>query len=149
MRQLEFELPELDRKRTKAAVEAALEKYRIYQTITFEEREANVTQTLSDIPRSTTNKISDQTGNIAAYNIDEPARRRAYCERIDKVVGRLHPKERLLIRERYLQEDYVLDYTVYNQVMHVSAQTYDKIRWKAFYKIALALDIAVVKEKAT
>jgi len=150
--QLSFELPELDRKKTQAAVEAALEKYRIYKYLTFEEREATITQQLSDMPRGQTNVTSDQTANIAIYNVDAQAARRAYCERIERVVKRLHPKERLLIEERYMKEEYdgeyIKDYQVYSFVFNppISDFTYSKIRWKAFYKLALALDIAVQKE---
>lgn len=145
--QLNFELPELDRRRTQQAVESALEKYRIFKTITFDEREANTTAGYSDMPRSYTGTTTDQTASIAIHNVDVPAQRRAYCERIERAVRRLHPKERLLIEERYMKEDYVYDFAVYNQKFNppISKGTYIKIRWKAFYKLALTLDIAVEK----
>ncbi|WP_267897402.1 hypothetical protein [Peribacillus glennii] len=38
-----FELPELDRKATQSAVEAELEKYRLYKYLIFEGREASIT----------------------------------------------------------------------------------------------------------
>ncbi|WP_345739415.1 hypothetical protein [Virgibacillus salarius] len=43
-----FELPELDRKQTQKAVEAALEKYRIYKYLTFE-RESSTTSHIDDV----------------------------------------------------------------------------------------------------
>lgn len=142
-----FELPELDRKRTQAAVEAALEKYRIFKTITFEEREASTTTGYNERFHGPTNTTSDQTASIAIHNVDVPEQRRAYCTRLEKAVARLHPKERLLIEERYMKDDYVFDWTVYQQTFNppISAGTYTKIRWKAFYKLALALDLAVEK----
>ncbi|AQT83696.1 phage transcriptional regulator, ArpU family [Paenibacillus larvae subsp. larvae] len=86
--------------------------------------------------------------NVAIYNIDVPAARLAHIQRIDRAVSRLHPKERLLIQERYLKHDYVYDYVVYNQVFNppISEKSYYRIRWKAFYKLALFLNIAVEKE---
>ncbi|MCA0754852.1 transcriptional regulator [Paenibacillus sp. N4] len=145
-----FELPELDRKRTQAAVEAALEKYRIFKTITFEEREASTTAGYNERFHGPTNTTSDQTASIAIHNVDVPAARRVYCTKIERAVARLHPKERLLIEERYMKDDYVYDWTVYQQIFNppISAGTYTKIRWKAFYKLALALDIAIEKTSA-
>lgn len=144
-----FTLPELDRKKTQAAVEAALEKYRLYKTITFDEREASVTAGYSDMPRSYTGTTTDQTAQIATHNVDVPNMRRAYCERLEKVVKRLHPKERVIIEARYMREEYVRDYAVYNHICNppMSDKTYDKYRRNAFYKIALAMDIAVEKGK--
>lgn len=67
--------------------------------------------------------------------------RQAYCDTIDFVVSRLSEKERVLVCERYLKDDDVFDYKVYNHVFDppVSKDTYTKIRTRAFYKMALAL----------
>ncbi|WP_369994053.1 ArpU family phage packaging/lysis transcriptional regulator [Paenibacillus sp. RC84] len=148
---MSFELPELDRKATKAAVEDAFEKYRIYKFIFFEEREASITAGYTERFHGPTNVTSDQTASIAIYNTDEPERRRKYCERLERAVRRLHPKERLLIEERYMKEDfegdYIKDYQVYSFKFNppISKETYTKIRWKAFYKLSLILNIAVLK----
>lgn len=152
MQQLSFGddfLPELDRKKTQKAVEAALSKYRLYKYLTFEEREATVTASYEAREGGRTNKTSDQTASIAIHNIDSQAARRAYCERVERAVKRLPRMERFLIEERYMGEDaeYITDYHVYCHTFQppISEGTYSKIRWKAFYKIALALDIAVEK----
>ncbi|GKS13315.1 ArpU family transcriptional regulator [Paenibacillus chitinolyticus] len=140
-----IEMPELDRKKTKTAVEGALLKYRMYKTITFEERTATITSSYTEKFHGPTNVTSDQTASIAIYNVEEPERRRRYCERIEMAVSRLHPKERLLIEERYMKDDYVKDYAVYNHSFDppISAVTYSSIRWKAFYKLALILSLGV------
>lgn len=140
-----FTLPELDRKRTQAAVEAAFEKYRLYKTITFDEREATTTASYSDMPRSYTGVTTDQTAQIAVHNVDMPAARRSYCERIEKVVKRLPAIEQKIIQARYMEDDYIFDYQVYRVTLGISEMTYMKRRWKAFYKLALALDIAIEK----
>ncbi|MEF3312559.1 transcriptional regulator [Paenibacillus sp. GYB004] len=144
-------LPELDRRKTQAAVESVLDNYRVAKYLAYEEKEASTTQSYADFVPSPTNVTSDQTAKIAIHNVDIQKQRRMYCERIERAVSRLHPKERLLITERYMKEDfngeYVKDYQVYNFKFNppISKDTYTKIRWKAFYKLALILDIAVPK----
>lgn len=134
-------LPELDRRKTQRAVEAIFEKYRIYKTITFEMREASVTASYTERFHGPTNVTSDQTAQVAIYNVDMPAARKRYCEMIESIVDRLNDREQLLIRERYMKQDDVFDYKVYNYVFDppVSKDTYMKIRSKAFYKLALVL----------
>ncbi|GAB6988035.1 ArpU family phage packaging/lysis transcriptional regulator [Paenibacillus pini] len=136
---MEHMLPELDRRKTQTAVEALLEKYRIYKTITFEMRESGITASYTERFHGPTNVTSDQTAQTATYNVDVPAARIAYCEAIDSIVDRLNEREQLLIRERYLKHDDVFDYKVYNHLFDppVSKDTYTKIRTKAFYKMAL------------
>ncbi|GIO67830.1 ArpU family phage packaging/lysis transcriptional regulator [Paenibacillus sp. JTLBN-2024] len=141
-------LPELDRRKTQTAIEALFEKYRIYKTITFEAREASITASYTERFHGPTNVTSDQTAQIAVYNVDVPAARRAYCETIESVVDRLGERERLIIRERYMKQDDVFDYKVYNYILDppVSKDTYTKIRTRAFYKLALAFaDLGLLK----
>lgn len=149
MDQMSFELPELDRKKTKQAVEDAFEKYRIFKYLTFDEREAGITASYSDMPGSKTNVTSDQTALTAIYNVDTQAMRLRYCERIERAVKRLPWRERFLVEKRYLVEDasYITDTHVYCFVFDppISAVTYANIRWKAFYQVALYLNIAVKK----
>lgn len=146
---MNFELPELDRKQTQKEVEAVLEKYRLFKYLIFEEREAAVTSRMDDIGGGRSNVTSDQTGSIAIYNVDEEEGRRKYCERIERAVKRLPPMERFLIEARYMADDaeYITDYNVYCFKFQppISHVTYGKIRWKAFYRLSLNLNIAVTK----
>jgi ArpU family phage transcriptional regulator len=148
--QLSF-LPEIDRKKTQEAVERALEKYRYYKFLSEdeEEREASTTASYSLSPRGYTGTTSDQTGDIAVHNVDKQIQRRKYCERIERVVRRMPRMERFLIEERYLtkEHDYITDQHVYNFVFQppISSGKYDKIRWKAFFKLASNLDLIVEK----
>ncbi|MFJ7408088.1 MULTISPECIES: ArpU family phage packaging/lysis transcriptional regulator [unclassified Lysinibacillus] len=141
-----FELPELDRKATQAAVERELVRYRIFKYLTFEEKEAATTSKLDDIGGGKSNLTSDQTGSVAIYNVDEQSERRKYCDRVERAVKRLPPMERFLIETRYMADDaeYLTDMKVYCFKFQppISPPTYDKIRWKAFYKLALDLNIA-------
>ncbi|MGG3943388.1 ArpU family phage packaging/lysis transcriptional regulator [Peribacillus psychrosaccharolyticus] len=144
---MSFELPELDRKATQTAVEAELEKYRLYKYLTFEDREASITASSEIRYHGATNQTSDQTGVIAIYNTDQQKYRKDYCDRLERAVYRLPKMERFLIEERYMSQDgdYLADYQVYCFKFQppISAMTYSKIRWKAFYRLALNLNIAI------
>ncbi|QOS90235.1 ArpU family phage packaging/lysis transcriptional regulator [Peribacillus sp. JNUCC41] len=146
---MSFELPELDRKATQTAVEAELEKYRLYKYLIFEEREAAITASPEIKYHGPTNQTGDQTGSIAIYNADQQKYRKDFCERIERAVSRLPKMERFLIEERYMSKDgdYLTDFNVYCHKFQppISAMTYAKIRWKAFYRLALNLNIAVTK----
>ncbi|SNZ14509.1 phage transcriptional regulator, ArpU family [Terribacillus aidingensis] len=150
---MEFELPELDRKATQREVEAALERYRIYNYLTYEEKEATTTASYDDVGGGRANTISDQTGNIATQNVDEVAKRKKYCERVIRSVNKMPKMERFLIEKRYLsrEADYITDAKVYSFEFQppISHVTYGKLRWKAFYKLALDLNIAVTKSNET
>jgi len=144
---MSFELPELDRKKTQLEVESILAKYRLYKYLIFEEKEASITPSYSERFHGSTNSTSDQTSQIAVQNADGQQQRKALCERIERAVKRLPPMERFLIEERYMCEnaEYITDFNVYSFQFKppISAKTYAKIRWKAFYKLALNLNIAV------
>lgn len=152
--QLNFELPELDQKMTKEAVEDALKTYRIFKYLTFEEHEATITASYTERLHGPTNETSDQTAQVAitnVTNVTNQENRKHYCKRIERAVKRLPFKERALIEERYMGDDseYITDFAVYSHRFNspISERTYAKIRWKAFYKLALNLNIAVVKKK--
>lgn len=148
---MSFELPELDRKKTKEAVEEALRTYRIYKYLAFEEQEASITPSYTERLHGETNETSDSTAEVALKNASEYERRVNYCKRIEKAVRRLPLAERQLIEARYMGDDseYITDYAVYSHRINppISESTYSKIRWRAFYKLALNLNIAVIKEK--
>ncbi|WP_420489552.1 ArpU family phage packaging/lysis transcriptional regulator [Neobacillus niacini] len=147
---MDFELPELDRKATKTKVEAHLEKYRLFKYLTFEEREASITASAEERFHGPTNQTSDQTSSIAVHNVDEQEKRKYFCLRTERAVKHLPPMERFLIEARYMSEDseYISDLTVYCHRFQpsITHPTYNKIRWKAFYRLALNLNIAVTKQ---
>ncbi|PLR93208.1 ArpU family phage packaging/lysis transcriptional regulator [Bacillus sp. T33-2] len=146
---MSFELPELDRKATQEAVESALERYRLFKYLTFEEREASITASTEVRYHGPTNQTSDQTGDIAIFNTDIQQQRKSYCERIERAVSRLPKMEQFLIEERYMCQDaeYLTDFAVYCHKFQppISHTYYGKIRWRAFYRLALNLNIAVTK----
>ena len=146
---MSFELPELDRKKTQQEVESVLAKYRLYKYLTFEDKEASITASYSERFHGPTNTSGDQTAQIAISNADHHEYRKTFCERVERAVKRLPKMEKFLIEERYMTEDaeYLTDINVYSFKFQppISERTYAKIRWKAFYKLALNLNIAIVK----
>jgi len=127
-------------------METELERYRLWKFITFQEREASITTTWSDTHKGFTGTVSDQTGNIATYNVNEPERRQRFCERVEKAVSRLPEKEQQIISERYMQRTEVYDFVVFNQILDppMSHVPYDKLKVRAMAKLALMLNIQIV-----
>ena len=150
LKQMSFVLPEIDRKATQSKVEQHLEQYRLFKYLAFEEREASITASSEIRYHGPTNTTSDQTSNIAIYNADQQKYREQFIFRTEKAVDRLPKMEKFLIQERYMSLDaeYLTDYNVYSHKFQppISEKTYAKIRWKAFYKLALNLNIAEIKK---
>ncbi|MGF9821424.1 ArpU family phage packaging/lysis transcriptional regulator [Brevibacillus agri] len=134
-----------DRKIIRKSVESVLARYRLYKYLTFEEREASVTASYEAREGGGSNKTIDQTGSIAAYNIDNKTERKAFCERVERAVERLPSMERLLIEERYMgqETEYITDYSVYCHRFDppISEGTYSKIRNRAMYRLAIMLGL--------
>lgn len=145
-KQLSF-LRDVDGEKTKEAVEAALEKYRMYMLTVPDEFLPRVTQTYSLVPPSQTNAFHSSTEDAAIKKVDFERERDEYMERIRRAVNRLNKMERELIIKRYMTLEEPYDYEVYNE-MGISESRFYRIREKAFYKLAFALRIEVYKEKA-
>ncbi len=143
--QLSF-LPEIDREATKKNVEAALEKYQIMLLMDPEEYEPKITASFRLAPSSPTNEFHSTTEDVAVQRIDIEEKTRKYINRIRKAVNRLNYQERTVIIRRYLNEDDIFDYEVYNE-LGFSERKYYRIKARAFYKLAFILKIEVYKEE--
>jgi ArpU family phage transcriptional regulator len=141
------ELPPLDAKLTREAVEAELEKYLFYKMIDPEEerREAKVTASYELRESQRTNQTSDSTSDIALHNVQQEEQRRAHIYKVDRAVSRLNKRQRQLITLRYLTEFGVNDTETYLD-MEITAPTYTKIRNEAIYMLSLILRVYVVKQ---
>jgi ArpU family phage transcriptional regulator len=145
VKQMSFKLPEIDREKTKEAVEAALEKYRFYLLTFPEERLPKVTATYSLVPPAHTNAFHSSTETLAIDKVDFERERDEYMEWIRRGVNRLSPRERELIIKRYLSNEEMYDYELYNE-MGMSESKYYRLKARAFYKLAFALRIEVYKQ---
>lgn len=139
----DFHPEDLSDNKIKIVVERVFERFRHYKYMGFTRREATITSVLSDMPRGNTNVTSDQTAQIAIYNVDSAAFMQSFCDEVEEAVNRLPSVEKILIEERYLSKDsdYITDQTVYNhkfdeKIGHaISRDTYIKIRKNAFKRI--------------
>ncbi|MEK5390195.1 ArpU family phage packaging/lysis transcriptional regulator [Margalitia sp. FSL K6-0131] len=146
-RQLTFKLPEIDRKKTQENVEAAIETYRMYLLTVPEEILPKVTTSFSLIPPTYTNAFHSSTEDAAIARVDEERARIEYIENFRKAVNRLSKKEREALILRYLGEEELFDYEVYNQLGMSESYYHNKFKPRIFYKLALALRIEVYKKK--
>lgn len=144
-KQLEFILPEIDREATKKSVEAALEKYRVFLLTQSLDKLPKVTQQYSLVP-SNTNKFHSSTEESAISNVDYERERSEYIKRVAMAVNRLGYWERAILIRRYMTEDDVYDYEIYND-LGMSERKYYRIKSRAFYKLAFALKIEVYKKE--
>lgn len=144
--QMTFDLPEINRKETRDKVEAALEKYRIMLLMDLEELEPKITSSYHLAPSSQTNEFYSTTEDTAVNKIDLENKRENYINKIIRAVNRLSYHERKIIINRYLTEEDVYDYEVYN-ALGFSESKYYRIKSDAFYKLAFLLRIVVYKEE--
>jgi ArpU family phage transcriptional regulator len=140
--QLSFKLPEIDREKTKTAVEAALEKYRFYLLTVPEEKLPKITASYSLTPPAFTNEFHSSTESAVIDKVDFERERDEYIERIRKAVNRLNYKERELMIKRYLSDEEVYDYELYNEIGY-SERRYYRLKARIFYKLAFLLRIEV------
>ena len=141
----EFMLPEIDRAATKRAVEAALEKYRVYLLTLRLDEMPRVTQCYSLVP-APSNQFRSSTESIAIRNVDYEREREEYIRRITSAVNRLSKWERAIIVRRYMSWEDVYDYEVYPE-LGMSERKYYRLKSRAFYKLAFALKIEVYREE--
>lgn len=139
------QLPVTVKKEIRRTMEDLFERYHLFKYTLFQRREASITASYTDHLSARTNTVSDPTARTAVYNVDEPARRKAFCEELERAVGHLPKKEQFLITERYLQRDIPFDFVVYEMRMDppVSRDTYDKIKIRAFTLLALILGLEI------
>lgn len=144
--QLTFNLPEIDRDATRKKVETALENYRMYLLMDPLDIQPKITATFKITPPTNTNKFNSDTENVAIERVEIERKRRKYIKKIQRAVNRLNYEERSAIIKRYLTEDDVFDYEVYNDLGY-SERKYYRIKSRAFYKLAFILRIEVYRSK--
>lgn len=142
--QLQFNLPEIDRSKTKDAVEDALERYRFFSLQVSLDRLPSITASYSLAPASN-NLPSSSTEKSAIANVEFEQKRLKYINWIAAAVNRLSKLERTIIYMRYLQDGEMFDYEIYRE-LNMSERNYYRVKSRLFYKLAFALKIEVYKE---
>jgi ArpU family phage transcriptional regulator len=143
-KQLTFMLPEIDREKTKAAVESALEKYRFFLLSVPEDKLPKVTATYSLVPPSFSNEFHSSTEQAAINRIELDLAKNKHIEWVLRGVNRLSKMEREIIYKRYLKDEEVFDYEIYYE-LGMSERRYYRSKARIFYKLAFILKIEVYK----
>ncbi|WP_318533216.1 ArpU family phage packaging/lysis transcriptional regulator [Bacillus methanolicus] len=125
-----------------------MEKYRFYLLTVSEEQLPKVTSIYSLVPPAHTNTFQSSIETAVIDKVDFERERDEYMEWIRRGVDQLSPRERELIIKRYLSEEEMYDYELYNE-MGISESKYYRLKARAFYKLAFILRIEVYKEEVS
>ncbi|MCM3736244.1 ArpU family transcriptional regulator [Bacillus cytotoxicus] len=148
MEQLTF-LPKIDRKATQDRIEAVLESIRIYRQFGMIRNEMKVTASCEVRYHGPTNVVGNPAEDVALENV-ELSKREERLQRlsfqVDKTLSRFSKNQRDIIVKRYLEDEEIFDYMVYNEI-GMSERTYRRNKSNAFYKLAFALRLEVYEQE--
>lgn len=135
----------IDVNESRKASENALEEYRFMLLTQSLDMIPKVTSSFSIVPPSNTNRFYSTTEDAAIKNVDYETNRSDYIKRIAIAVNRLNELERSILIMRYMLEDDVFDYQVYND-LNLSESKYHRVKARALYKLALILGVEIYKD---
>lgn len=150
MTQLTF-LPKIDRRATQARLEEILENVRIYRRFGMIRHEMKVTASSKVRYHGPTNIVGKPAEDIALANVamsEREVKLQRLSFQIDKALSRFSKNQRDIIVKRYLEDEEVFDYMVYNEI-GMSERTYRRNKSNAFYKLAFALRLEVYEVEET
>ncbi|MFY0521181.1 ArpU family phage packaging/lysis transcriptional regulator [Lysinibacillus sp. UGB7] len=139
-------IPKIDEKKTKAALEYALFKYRDYLMTLPTDLMPTITPAYSLISPSNTNEFNSKTENVALERVQYETARNAYMEKIHHAVATLKSDERQIIIQRYLLEDMYYDVDIWIELGFGKTNYYKK-KWQAMLRLAFALKIEVYQQR--
>lgn len=148
MTQLIF-LPKIDRKATQVRLEEILENIRIYRQFGMIRNEMKTTASREVRYHSPTNMVGKPTEDVALANVamsEREEKLQRLSVQIDKALSRFSKNQSDIIVKRYLEDEDVFDYMVYNEI-GMSERTYRRNKANAFYKLAFALRIEVYEQE--
>ncbi|MED1536199.1 ArpU family phage packaging/lysis transcriptional regulator [Bacillus pseudomycoides] len=138
-------LPKIDRKATQARLEKILEDVCIYRQFGMIRNEMKVTTSCEVRYHGPTNVVGKPAEDVALANLElskREERLKRLSFQIDKALSRFSKNQRDIIVKRYLEDEEVFDYMVYNEI-GMSERTYRRNKSNAFYKLAFALRLEV------
>ncbi|PFW91293.1 ArpU family transcriptional regulator [Bacillus pseudomycoides] len=148
-KQLSF-LPKIDRTATQENLEGVLESVRIYRQFGMIRKEMKVTPSYEVRYHGPTRDAGKPLEDVAIVNLQQ-SEREEWLEKmsfhIDQALNRfgngmVGKNQRTIIIKRYLEDEAVCDYMVYNEI-GMSERTYRRVKSRAFYKLAFALRLEV------
>ncbi|HDR4892304.1 TPA: ArpU family transcriptional regulator [Bacillus cereus] len=154
-KQLSF-LPKIDRTATQEKLEGVLESVRIYRQFGMIRKEMKVTPSYEVREHGPTHTVGKPLEDVAIANLQQ-SEREEWLElisfRIDQFLNRLGNGsagriQRDIISKRYLEEEDVCDYMIYNEI-GMAERTYRRWKSRAFYNLAFALRLEVFETEET
>ncbi|HDR7412283.1 TPA: ArpU family transcriptional regulator [Bacillus toyonensis] len=153
--QLSF-LPKIDRAATQKKLEGVLENVRLYRQFGMMREEMKVTPSYEIRYHGPTNDVGKPLEDVAMANIQQSEREewiKKMSFRIDQFLNRLGNSnagriQRDIISKRYLEEEDVCDYMIYNEI-GMTERTYRRWKSRAFYNLAFALRLEVYETEET
>ncbi|HFK1808211.1 TPA: ArpU family phage packaging/lysis transcriptional regulator [Bacillus cereus] len=154
-KQLSF-LPKIDRTATQEKLEGVLESVRIYRQFGMIRKEMKVTPSYEVREHGPTHTIGKLLEDVAIANLQQ-SEHEEWLElisfRIDQFLNRLGNGsagriQRDIISKRYLEEEDVCDYMIYNEI-GMAERTYRRWKSRAFYNLAFALRLEVYETEET
>ncbi|MFF2240149.1 ArpU family phage packaging/lysis transcriptional regulator [Bacillus thuringiensis] len=154
-KQLSF-LPKIDRTATQEKLEGVLESVRIYRQFGMIRKEMKVTPSYEVREHGPTHTVGKPLEDVAIANLQQ-SEREEWLElisfRIDQFLNRLGNGsagriQRDIISKRYLEEEDVCDYMIYNEI-GMAERTYRRWKSRAFYNLAFALRLEVYEAEET
>lgn len=149
MTQLTF-LSKIDRAATQEKLESLLEEVRIYRQFGTIREEMKVTPSYEVRYHGPTNVVGNPLEDTALENIKRSEREQYHKNmsfRINQFLsllgnGRAGKIQGDIINKRYLEEDDVCDYMIYNEI-GMAERTYRRWKSRVFYNLAFALRLEV------
>ncbi|OSM09681.1 ArpU family transcriptional regulator [Bacillus toyonensis] len=154
-KQLSF-LPKIDRAATQKKLEGVLEYVRLYRQFGMMREEMKVTPSYEIRYHGPTNDVGKPLEDVAMANIQQSEREewiKKTSFRIDQFLNRLGNGsagriQRDIISKRYLEEEDVCDYMIYNEI-GMTERTYRRWKSRAFYNLAFALRLEIYETEET
>ncbi|CAM4399940.1 ArpU family transcriptional regulator [Bacillus manliponensis] len=146
-KQLFFNMPVVDSKETKKAVEEVLENYRECLSTLPNDIMPKVTTSFSEVPPTFTNEFNSSTENVALERIELEQERDEYMNWVINGVNNLKPDERFIIFKGYMEEEPETDLNIWLE-LGVGKTKFYKLKGSALLRLAFNLKVEVYK-KAT
>ncbi|MGC4375911.1 ArpU family phage packaging/lysis transcriptional regulator [Fictibacillus sp. Mic-4] len=145
-KQINFNVPEINVKATRKAVERILEKYREYLLTLPSDFFPKITPSYSLLPPTNTNAFHSSTEEASIERLEYEKARNDFMGNIHAAVNSLKPDERFIIVKRYMEEYIGYDPDIWAELGVGKTKFYD-IKEKGMLRLAFALKIEVYKKR--
>ena len=127
-------------------MKSALDMYRFYLLTVPEDHLPKVTASYSLVPPAFSNQFHSSTEQAVINRVDQELAQKKHIEWVLRGVNRLNKMEREIIYKRYLEDEEIYDYELYNE-LGMSERRYYRLKARIFYKLAFILRVEVYKSE--